>query len=112
MGSFIDELFFIPPAPLGLTGARAQVPVGCKEICAVLERSIQMRLPGSGLYVHLTHVLLLPILYPGQHKLPQTREALTKRSTLPSQASRVKKTAKESWPIEDPAMGEGIRFSM
>ena len=45
----MDELFFITLARLGLTGARAQVPVGWKEICAVVERSlsigIQMRLP-------------------------------------------------------------------
>jgi hypothetical protein len=44
----MDEWFFITPARLGLTGARAQVSVGWKEICAVMERSligIQMRLP-------------------------------------------------------------------
>jgi len=49
MEYFIDEIFFITPARLGLTGVRAQVPVGWKEICAVVERSlsvgIQMRLP-------------------------------------------------------------------
>ena len=45
----MDEGFFITLARLGLTDARAQVPVGWKEICAVVERSlsigIQMRLP-------------------------------------------------------------------
>ena len=36
----MDELFFITLARLGLTGARAQVPVGWKEIYAVVERSL------------------------------------------------------------------------
>jgi hypothetical protein len=49
IGYFMDEWFFTTLARLGLTGARAQVPVGWKEICAVVERSlsigIQMRLP-------------------------------------------------------------------
>jgi hypothetical protein len=40
IGYFIEELFFKAPARLGLTGARAQVPVGWKEICAVVERSL------------------------------------------------------------------------
>jgi hypothetical protein len=40
MGYLIDEWFFITPARLGLTGARAQVPVGWKEKCAVVERSL------------------------------------------------------------------------
>ncbi|MFC1788379.1 hypothetical protein ACFLZE_00510 [Thermodesulfobacteriota bacterium] len=35
IGHFIDEMFFITLARLGLTGARAQVPVGWKEKCAV-----------------------------------------------------------------------------
>ena len=47
----MEEWFFITPARLGLTGDRAQVPVGWKGICAVVERSlamgIQMPLPGS-----------------------------------------------------------------
>jgi hypothetical protein len=66
----MDEWFFMTAARLGLTGARTQVPAGGKEICAVVERSIQMRLPGSGLHVHLTRVLLLSILYPRQYRLP------------------------------------------
>ena len=45
----MDKWFFITPARLGLTDARAPVPVGWKEICAVVEISlsigIQMRLP-------------------------------------------------------------------
>jgi hypothetical protein len=45
----MDEWFFITLAGLGFTGARAQDPVGWKEICAVVERSlsigIQIRLP-------------------------------------------------------------------
>jgi hypothetical protein len=49
IGYFIDEMFFITLERLGLTGARAQVSVGWKEICAVVERSlsivIQIRLP-------------------------------------------------------------------
>jgi len=36
----MDKMFFINLARLGLTGARAQVPVGWKEICAVVERSL------------------------------------------------------------------------
>jgi len=36
-------MFFITLARLGLTGARAQVPVGWKEICAVVERSLLIR---------------------------------------------------------------------
>ncbi len=36
----MDEMFFIAMARRGLTGARAQVPVGWKEICAVVERSL------------------------------------------------------------------------
>ena len=35
----MDEWFFTTLARLGLTGARAQVSVGWKEICAVVERS-------------------------------------------------------------------------
>jgi hypothetical protein len=49
MGYAFDELFFITLARLGLTGARAQVSVGWKEIFVAVERSlsidIQMRLP-------------------------------------------------------------------
>jgi len=45
----MDEMFFITMERLGVTGAKAQVPVGWKEICAVVERSlylgIQMPLP-------------------------------------------------------------------
>jgi hypothetical protein len=40
IGYFIDEMFFITLERLGLTGARAQVSVGWKEICAVVERSL------------------------------------------------------------------------
>ena len=36
----MDEMFFITLARLGLTGAKAQVPVRWKEICAVVERSL------------------------------------------------------------------------
>ncbi len=36
----MDEWFFITLARLGLTGARAQVSVGWKEICAVVECSL------------------------------------------------------------------------
>jgi len=48
----MDEMFFITLARLGFTGAQAQVPVGWKEIFAVVERSlsigIQMRPPSPG----------------------------------------------------------------
>jgi hypothetical protein len=40
MGYFMNEWFFITLARLRLTGGRAQVPVGWKEICAVAERSL------------------------------------------------------------------------
>ena len=39
MGQFSDEFLLITPARLGLTGAKAQVSVGWKEIHAVVERS-------------------------------------------------------------------------
>ena len=39
MGYVFDEMFFITPARLRLTGARAQVSVGWKEIYAVVEGS-------------------------------------------------------------------------
>jgi len=38
----MDELFFITLERLGLTGARAQVPVGWKEIYVVVERSLSV----------------------------------------------------------------------
>jgi hypothetical protein len=45
----MDEWFYITPARLGLRDAQAPVPVGWKEICAVvkifLSIGIQMRLP-------------------------------------------------------------------
>jgi hypothetical protein len=51
MEYFIDEIFFITPARLGLRGVRTQVPAGWKEICAVAEGSlsigIQMGLPAE-----------------------------------------------------------------
>jgi len=40
----MDELFFITPARLGLTDARSQVPAGWEEICAVVERSLPIRI--------------------------------------------------------------------
>jgi hypothetical protein len=39
MRSFSEGWFLIPWARLGLTGAKAQVSVGCKEMHAVVERS-------------------------------------------------------------------------
>jgi len=42
MGYVFDEMFFITLARLGLTGARAQVSVGLKEIDGVVERSFSM----------------------------------------------------------------------
>jgi len=54
----MDELFFITLARLGHTGARAQVPVGWKEIYAVVERSlsvgIQICLPWRPLWIWFT----------------------------------------------------------
>ena len=40
IGYVFDEWFFIALARLGLTGAKTQVSVGWKEICAVVERSL------------------------------------------------------------------------
>jgi len=58
MGSFSDKWFLVTLARLGLTGAKAQVSVGWKEMHAVVERShcigIQMGLSWDFSSVALT----------------------------------------------------------